>query len=429
MKQSSKVMTSLAPLKAAAKPVIAALKAPYGIAVLASVGVHGLLFAFGPSSGQFSLAALSEPAAEAERTVPLVELSAAEQQRLPSFTRPQLSTQLDSSSLKPLPTPTFPTFSARATPAPGRRPVPSTAQPALPSVPNRPPLSGPTLSIAPRRAPAPSIWAGTSVLPALPAPPQTPPQAAAEPPASSSMRGAIAAKPDPEAADGGTMLGAAGAARGAAEPDSATLEELRQGLPAAEADGMAGAAALGTDLEASVDTQAEAADDAQPEADAPEAAASELDAQIAAATSPEEASKLEALLADLEFDAAGTSSEAAEAARGDWLAAAQAQAGEAPLQTAEPATLPMAANFHLCVENPPVDGLVGVVVDADGAIAQEPALLRSTGYAKLDQEALSAVRGVPFEAAEGPAAYEFNIDVSYDSENCVEPGQVLQSAE
>lgn len=160
-------------------------------------------------------------------------------------------------------------------------------------------------------------------------------------------------------------------------------------------------------------------------AEGPDAGAA--DTEIAAAQT-EEQSQLRQLRAELTFDPEGTSAEAAAAAQGDWLAQAQAQAGETELQIAEPVSIPIESNFRLCTE-PPVNGLIGVVVAPDGTLVEDPQLLKSTGYIKLNQSAMGAVLNTPFEASDSPVAYQFSVDVSYDAENCVEPEQILQSPE
>lgn len=59
---------------------------PPWLAGLISVGFHGVLFAASPTVTELDLNALAEPDPDAEaRRVPLVELTAAEQQRLPDF--------------------------------------------------------------------------------------------------------------------------------------------------------------------------------------------------------------------------------------------------------------------------------------------------------------------------------------------------------
>src|SRR6476646_11174225 len=64
-----------------------ALRQPTGIATIASLGVHGLLWIVLPILPLASKTTESE----AQRSVQLVELTPAEQSRLPSFATPQLS--------------------------------------------------------------------------------------------------------------------------------------------------------------------------------------------------------------------------------------------------------------------------------------------------------------------------------------------------
>jgi hypothetical protein len=66
--------------------LLTTLRQPQWIAALLSVGVHGVLFAAGPSFSSLNMTALggSEPSLE-ERRVPLIELTPEEQGRLPDF--------------------------------------------------------------------------------------------------------------------------------------------------------------------------------------------------------------------------------------------------------------------------------------------------------------------------------------------------------
>jgi TonB family protein len=156
--------------------------------------------------------------------------------------------------------------------------------------------------------------------------------------------------------------------------------------------------------------------------------AADSPAAIAAAAPSEAAqAQLDKLLSTLVFEPTGTTATEAAAAKASWLANAQTQAGEIGLITANPSSVTLDSNIRLCVENPPVNGLVGILVNPEGAIVSEPKLLKSTGYANLNQAALNAARRSSFEAADQFAAYEVTINVSYDAEACVEPEQALQT--
>jgi hypothetical protein len=162
----------------------------------------------------------------------------------------------------------------------------------------------------------------------------------------------------------------------------------------------------------------------------PTAASPETPSMEMAATAPDQAAqtKLEELRAGLVFEAAGTTDAEAAAAKTAWLANAQTQAGETGLLSAAPGSITVDSNIRLCVDNPPLNGLVGVLVNPEGGIVGNPKLLKSTGYENLNQAALNAVRQSPFEAATQFTTYEFTVNVGYDAENCVAAEQVLQTA-
>ena len=62
---------------------------PSWLAGIVSVGIHGVLFATGPTFSGLNFQAMAEPEQlpEEQRKVPVIELTAAEQQRLPDFSQ------------------------------------------------------------------------------------------------------------------------------------------------------------------------------------------------------------------------------------------------------------------------------------------------------------------------------------------------------
>ncbi|NEP58495.1 MAG: hypothetical protein F6K31_16010 [Symploca sp. SIO2G7] len=101
----------ISPAQAAMRQLKGILLSPYGIAAISSLSFHVVLFAAVPRFTSASFAAFSDEGAGSEfRTVPLVTLSAADQERLPNFDRSQLTDIPDitaNSSLRRLPNSTL----------------------------------------------------------------------------------------------------------------------------------------------------------------------------------------------------------------------------------------------------------------------------------------------------------------------------------
>ncbi|MEM8806197.1 MAG: hypothetical protein AAGF01_09235 [Cyanobacteria bacterium P01_G01_bin.38] len=401
------------------KPALAAFKAPYGIAVLASVGVHGVLFAFGPNN-QMSLASFGDPSGpDEERTVPLVQLSPAEQSRLPNFSRSRLPNTFSTAGRLPTPSSLPPIARTPSQSSLGRRTQPPTPR----TTTRRPvPRSGWTAYSSPTTPYVP----GPLSLPILPTPAQSRGSTSSTPQRNNSMLGAT--RPD-------------------SNPEQLTDEEkLRRQLELEAEDAANQAAAPAEDIEASPSAEAtEATEPTEAEKIAAslgasgqggppvegaevETADSETTETEVAAASTEEQSRLEQLRAQFSFNPEGTSADAAEVARGAWLTQAEAQAGEADLQVVDSASIPIDYTPRICDEAP-TDGLIGVVVAPDGSLVGDPQILKSTGYAGLNNGAVGAVLNTPFEPSDSAIAYEFSVEVNYSTENCVDPGQVLQTAE
>ena len=78
-------------------------------------------------------------------------------------------------------------------------------------------------------------------------------------------------------------------------------------------------------------------------------------------------------------------------------------------------------DFIVCLSQAPHPAAVGIVINSVGEIIGEPALLRSTGYEFLNQEALTLAKAyepLP-QPNEETKAYTINIDIDYDPEACL----------
>ena len=83
------------------------------------------------------------------------------------------------------------------------------------------------------------------------------------------------------------------------------------------------------------------------------------------------------------------------------------------------ADLEIDSNFKVCKENPPNEGLIGVIVNPDGS-QEDARVLRSIGYDILNRQALSAVEYTDFGQPTQPTHYKVSVDVIYAPDGCVE---------
>ncbi|MGB3292036.1 MAG: hypothetical protein WBB01_03470 [Phormidesmis sp.] len=388
-------------LTSAIRPFLKTAKviSPTGIAVLLSVGAHAGLLAVGPRTN-FSFAALSQAAQEAdakETIVPLVQLTPAEQSRLPNFAQPRLqppsATDFGKLSL-PSGLPFVPNTSipkARTIPT---NPFPTATQPRTPlsprpSLPRRS-LPFPTSSLPPnilRQRPS-----GLSVLPNLPA---------GTPPGESEAEGSNA---NPNQNDRPTPSGSAADLLPQLEPSVSIGEALAR----AEAGGSAQVPDIGDRLQSSQPTTEEE--------DPPEATERPDEAPEVIAITPAQGNAAR-LLESYTYDDANTSESAVDTNTADWLAASAS--GKDGIATAS-ASLTIDSEFKACLsENPPEDGLIGVVVNPDGT-QEVLAVLKSTGYDLLNRQATDAVERNDFGDLAVPTQYQVEIAVTYNPSGCVE---------
>lgn len=350
---------------------------PQWIAAFLSVGFHVVLFAAGPSFSSLSAAALrgSDPEGE-DRQVPLLELTAEEQSRLPDFSTPAYSPfpegNDDLFSLFPPPGESLPFDSdlPLASDSPFGSPL-SIPAPRLPSNPfptGISPYLGSTRSpifVSPRRSTLPPI------------------------PRSSGTNGPATA----------------------ADPDSETETPT-----AAAPNGPAGEAA-----------------DPMPEGNDSDSDANGETAPLTETPAPEQASDL---LARLEYDDAQTSADEVEVAKAAWRQSLREELGDDIVEVDEPIVLPITTPGRVCMAPEPTDGLLGLVAlpneDGDG-LTLVTSVLKSTGYTLLNQRAAQALRGLEQQTDEAGSALEPNtlyqvvLDVDYDSQTCVSREALLQS--
>ncbi|MBE9069761.1 hypothetical protein IQ260_24260 [Leptolyngbya cf. ectocarpi LEGE 11479] len=139
--------------------------------------------------------------------------------------------------------------------------------------------------------------------------------------------------------------------------------------------------------------------------------------------------RLQEFLARLQYSLQGTRDVAA--AQTAWLAKLEEQSAglsapqelEKPLEISYPVTITEEEGprqIYSCLSPLPKQGLIGAVVDADGAIATEPALLRSSGYPFLNDVALQKIQDYEnFPTENTQKIYTVPFDVNYDEDACL----------
>ena len=137
----------------------------------------------------------------------------------------------------------------------------------------------------------------------------------------------------------------------------------------------------------------------------------------------------------LTYNEAGTDDPSAARERTAWASELRTQASVEgierfePEQIAEVAQLsyPIASSkqvegqsYRLCLEQPPHTAEVGVLFDSQGNIADEPVVIRSTGYPAIDEEIKATVAAYEdFPANRRSKAYTFEVEVDYDANACI----------
>lgn len=414
-----------APLKSAKSvlgPIgkIASAITPTGIGVLLSVGAHAALIAFGPRT-DFSFAALTQENLEAnpeETIVPILQLSAAERNRLPSFAqprRPPTSTGLSSLQL-PSGLPSFPSTRTPSTrtfkknPVPSRPiPSPSTSRPkpipglqqALPNQPLQPtPFK---LNFPIGTSPSPSASAGTPYIPP-------------EQDLTRELNSGEGATPIQLGTDENGLpnlesnvpdIGAAINSDGnSAEPSESSGTSLSDVLSGTEG---ASIAANPSDEPSNNNETIEPGETGSTSIPV------ENNADVIAAA-PAEGDPSMLLKSSNVYNDVGVSEEEAEENLLAWLEDTAEGKEQVATETTE---ITVDSAFKACREIAPVNGLIGVVVNPDGT-KEGIETLKSTGYGSINSLAISTLEYEDFGQPEVPTQYQVEVEVIYEPENCVE---------
>ncbi|MBE9113668.1 hypothetical protein IQ273_30300 [Nodosilinea sp. LEGE 07298] len=360
--------------------LLTTLRQPQWIAAIVSLGVHGALFAAGPSFSSLNATTLggSNPELE-ERRVPLIELTPEEQDRLPDFSTSTYSllpgSNDDLFSLFPPSGDSLPLEPGSDFGASIRIPTPQLPSNSFPS--GISPYTSPgrsTIRLSPRRSTLPAIPNNNS----LGRRPETPTQG------STSQSASTPTATAPEDANA---------------PGAADLE-LRQ-------DNNQGNTASSTPSTPLNPSAPNASDDTEQASD---------------------------LLARVEFSDDQTSTAEVETAKAAWLQSVKAKLGDTVVEAPEPLIIEVPYSGRLCLEPEPADGMLGVVGvpnEADG-LSLWTAVLKSTGYPFLNQAAEQALQDLQQADTEESliainTLYEVVVEVEYNSEDCISREALLQS--
>lgn len=361
---------------------------PSWLAGIISVGFHSALFASGPTFNGLDFSASVEPElADSRRQVPLIELSPAEQQQLPDFSRAFYNFD----TLPPLGSTSEPlgNLGTSFLDNDAKSPPP----PPSDSGSSRLPLATWNLG---------GSSSGLGVGPGASLPPiteNTAPSAVDSPDTGLS--------PTDEAPDADTLpsLPAASQAGVSEEPGEAPAEPGASELTLRPTNPLEATPSPGPS-----------------ETPPPEP------------TTDETARLRERLQASLAYREAGTTDEEATARRQAWREQGEAITQEAEdleteaLLLEDPIELSLQYGQRPCLSTPPGLGLIGLWVNAEGDLLAEPALLRSTGYPFIDQQAalqaLAFIQAPDFEVAESFTGYQFQATVDYNPDTCVDLSQI-----
>lgn len=379
-----------------------ALRQPTGIATIASVGVHGLLWIVLPILPLASKTTESDP-----EPVQLVELTPAEQSRLPSFATPQLS-------LPPLPKTTnlFPSLPSLQ--SSNSLPSSSSSPYSLPLFP--PPPTGFSFS-APMPLPAP-LGLPITQIPIPDTLPPRPPQSPQRPQLSGEFQerpGLDLLQQNSEALQSQTLPKLEGASPDAialSSPDSKTPDPTTEEPttpPSAPSTNSAEPSNPPTPTQPSpTDTEQAAVPTTPPPT--PGVLPNKIPA-AAIAQLREAQQRQQELYAP---DATGTTRETITGNLETW----SRQVAEKTGKEWKPLELTPSYPPQACPRKLEGNTSLGVVVDGEGKITDGPVLIQGTGYRLLNRKAEDAVRAYEFEKTGSPQAYLVTLPFTYNGDNC-----------
>jgi hypothetical protein len=390
---SSRLTAAVRPFYQTAKVI-----SPTAIGVLLSLGVHAVFFAFGPRTN-FSFAALSAAAQqeEAEETiVPIVQLTPAERGRLPAFAQPRVLPPSPTGLGDELGLP-FNLAAPNRNRQLQRRPVPAGRLPS-PTLPTGRTNPSPSFGL-PRTTFNPSTFGRLPDRTII----QTPTVSVLPPSPTTALPNLNPANPSTSSGDTSTL-------------DNTTLPELSGTQPAPSAQDLQTAPrSIGDALDTAEETRSPAATAGSnaPEPNQPTDLAARPSDPTDIAPAQGNSNRL---LERFVYDSTDVSQAEADVNLQAWLAETAENKSEIDTQQI---SITIDSNFKVCKENPPEDGLIGVVVSPDGN-KEETTVLKSTGYDELNRQALDQVERTDFGQIAVPTQYQVAVSVLYQSGGCVE---------
>ncbi|QQE64006.1 hypothetical protein GFS31_06780 [Leptolyngbya sp. BL0902] len=385
-------LAALKPNPAALKGIPAVLRQPQWIAAIASVGFHGALFAVGPSFANLQSMAMGAPGnREAERRVPIIELSAEEQSRLPDFNSPAYSFQPGDGLPGDFPSGDF---------SAGRD------------------LNDLFPPVTSRATPLPPLPGGLSSLPRIP---------------SSGLGAPLTVSPFPSRLGSRSPIVIPNTPGNRPNlPIPTDLAEDEEASPSEE-------------TAASTPTSQNGRENPAPRAEEPsrprngEVAASSGDAasrsprQEAADLGPSQSAR--DLIARVEYSPTLTTTTEAETALTAWRRTVAEVLGEPPTLAEETFSLEVPYDLRICLQPEPSDGMLGFVLlpgeDAD-TLNISTTVLKSTGYPFLNQAAAQNLQTLAANS-ETPLApgtlYRAVVRVLYSDDDCIATDTLLKRAE
>lgn len=341
------------------------LRQPTWLAVLASLGVHGLLAIALPI-----LPSSSRTLDDAQRTVQLLELTPEEQSRLPDFSIPQYSfppgtAQPDQFSLSP------------QAPQPPLQLLPGLPPTYVPPAP--PPFYIPPTTYQFPQQPLPQQPLPQQPRSGAPAPSRRPTQIPAEQPNQQNQQ---AAQPN--------------------QPNEGRRENPE----------FSGEVARARDLEGLSPAQAPNNPTSEPQqTPSQQAAAPPLTPEQRTARLQQE------LLARYRYDPSGTSQGEATSRVGTWLEEIKQVSGNPELVPGAPIQETIASPVRACLPQEPGIAAIGVLVTPEGEVQTD--WIRKTGYPALDEAADEFAKGYGFPKADEYKAYQLAISFDYNTEPCL----------